>query len=45
MGAGDSLGSALARRFASQGLNVCIARRNALQFELRWMRVLKSIPQ
>ena len=29
MGAGDSLGSALARRFASEGLNVCIARRNA----------------
>lgn len=45
MGAGDSLGSALARRFASEGLNVCIARRNAIQLVLRWMRVLKTIPQ
>ena len=33
MGAGDSLGSALARRFASEGLNVCIARRNAEQLQ------------
>jgi NAD(P)-dependent dehydrogenase (short-subunit alcohol dehydrogenase family) len=31
MGAGDSLGAALARRFAREGLQVCIARRNAEQ--------------
>ena len=29
MGAGDSLGSALARRFAHEGMQVCVARRNA----------------
>ena len=29
MGAGDSLGAALARRFAREGLAVCVARRNA----------------
>ncbi len=29
MGAGDSLGAALARRFAAEGLAVCVARRNA----------------
>jgi len=29
VGAGDSLGSALARRFAREGLKVCVARRNA----------------
>ncbi|HDR9875244.1 TPA: SDR family oxidoreductase [Burkholderia cenocepacia] len=29
VGAGDSLGSALARRFAREGLTVCVARRNA----------------
>ncbi|WP_137923797.1 SDR family oxidoreductase [Cupriavidus sp. 2SB] len=31
VGAGDSLGSALARRFAREGLTVCVARRNAEQ--------------
>jgi NAD(P)-dependent dehydrogenase (short-subunit alcohol dehydrogenase family) len=31
VGAGDSLGSALSRRFASEGLHVCVARRNADQ--------------
>lgn len=31
VGAGDSLGAALARRFASEGLSVCVARRNAEQ--------------
>jgi NAD(P)-dependent dehydrogenase (short-subunit alcohol dehydrogenase family) len=31
MGAGDSLGAALARRFAREGLAVCVARRNADQ--------------
>jgi NAD(P)-dependent dehydrogenase (short-subunit alcohol dehydrogenase family) len=31
MGAGDSLGAALARRFAREGMHVCIARRNAEQ--------------
>lgn len=29
VGAGDSLGAALAKRFASEGLTVCVARRNA----------------
>ncbi|SOE96976.1 short chain dehydrogenase [Burkholderia sp. D7] len=29
MGAGDSLGSALAKRFAREGMQVCVARRNA----------------
>lgn len=29
VGAGDSLGAALARRFAREGLKVCVARRNA----------------
>jgi NAD(P)-dependent dehydrogenase (short-subunit alcohol dehydrogenase family) len=33
MGAGDSLGAALARRFAREGMKVCIARRNAEQLE------------
>jgi NAD(P)-dependent dehydrogenase (short-subunit alcohol dehydrogenase family) len=33
MGAGDSLGSALARRFAAEGLTVCVARRNAEHLE------------
>ena len=33
IGAGDSLGSALARRFAREGLKVCIARRNADKLE------------
>jgi NAD(P)-dependent dehydrogenase (short-subunit alcohol dehydrogenase family) len=28
MGAGDSLGSALARRFAGEGMQVCVARPN-----------------
>lgn len=31
VGAGDSLGSALARRFAREGFDVCVARRNAEQ--------------
>lgn len=31
MGAGDSLGAALARRFAREGMGVCVARRNADQ--------------
>jgi NAD(P)-dependent dehydrogenase (short-subunit alcohol dehydrogenase family) len=43
MGAGDSLGSALARRFASEGMNVCITRRNEIRFALRSMRVLTTI--
>ena len=33
IGAGDSLGAALARRFAREGLKVCIARRNAGKLE------------
>src|ERR1044072_7068881 len=33
MGAGDSLGAALARRFAREGMTVCIARRNAEQLQ------------
>lgn len=33
VGAGDSLGSALARRFAKEGMTVCVARRNADQLE------------
>ena len=33
VGAGDSLGAALARRFAREGLKVCIARRNADKLE------------
>jgi NAD(P)-dependent dehydrogenase (short-subunit alcohol dehydrogenase family) len=31
VGAGDSLGAALARRFASEGMKVCVARRNSEQ--------------
>ena len=31
MGAGDSLGAALAKRFAREGMQVCVARRNAEQ--------------
>ncbi|VWB18419.1 short chain dehydrogenase/reductase family oxidoreductase [Burkholderia lata] len=31
VGAGDSLGAALARKFASEGLTVCVARRNVEQ--------------
>jgi NAD(P)-dependent dehydrogenase (short-subunit alcohol dehydrogenase family) len=31
VGAGDSLGAALAHKFASEGLTVCVARRNAEQ--------------
>lgn len=33
MGAGDSLGSALARRFAREGMKVCVARRNSDQLQ------------
>lgn len=33
VGAGDSLGSALARRFAREGMKVCVARRNADQLQ------------
>ncbi|REG50956.1 NAD(P)-dependent dehydrogenase (short-subunit alcohol dehydrogenase family) [Paraburkholderia sp. BL6669N2] len=33
MGAGDSLGAALARKFAREGMQVCVARRNAEQLD------------
>ena len=45
MGAGDSLGSALARRFAREGMQVCVARRNAEQLEPLVERLRNGVRQ